>query len=133
MGTCNYRGAATASLVIETMTNPTFTATKRPDQPNLKISTGDKVDEANEKMLILDYSVEIANYIEDQKEARIEERNWKENRLKLWNFILTHCPKQVTLKLEAQPGYDDHPLKRDPVKILELLRDVAQSFNATKY
>ena len=30
VGTCNYRGAATAPLVIETMTNPTFTATSRP-------------------------------------------------------------------------------------------------------
>ena len=27
--TCNYRGAATASLVIETMTPPTFTTTKK--------------------------------------------------------------------------------------------------------
>ena len=28
VGTCNYRGAAAASLVIKTMTNPTFTSTK---------------------------------------------------------------------------------------------------------
>ena len=83
-------------------------------------------------MLILDYSVKIANYIEDQKEARIEERDWKENGPKLWNLILSHYPKQVTLKLEAQPGYDEHALKRDPVKLLELLRDIAQSFDVTK-
>ena len=131
VGTCNYRGAATASLVIETMTNPTFTVTKRPDQPNLKAATEDKVDEANEKMLILDYSVEIAKYIKDQKETRIKERGWKENGPKLWNLVLSHCPKQVTLKLEAQPGYEDHALKRDPVRLLELLRDVAHSFSAT--
>ena len=38
----------------------------------------------------------------------------------------------MILKLEAQPGYDEHALKRDPVRLLELLRDVAQSFDATK-
>ena len=88
-------------LVIKTMTNTTFTATKRPDQPILTTPSGDKIDDAEEKMLILDYSVEIANYIEDQKEARLEERNWKENGPKLWNLLLSHCPKTVTLKLEA--------------------------------
>ena len=93
VGTCNYRGAATASLVIKTMTNPTFTATKRPDQSNLETLTGDKVDESKEKILILDYSVEIAKYIKDQKETRIEEQDWKENGPKLWNLILTHFPK----------------------------------------
>ena len=70
--TCNYRGAAAVLLVIETMTNPTFTVTKRPDQPTLTTASGDKIDDAKEKILILDYGVEMANYIEDQKEARIE-------------------------------------------------------------
>ena len=57
------RGAAAASLVIKTMTNPIFAVTKRPDQPTLKTASGDKIDEAQEKILILDYGVEIANYI----------------------------------------------------------------------
>ena len=86
----------------------------------------------HQQILILDYGVKIANYIEDQKETRIEERDWKENGPKLWNLILSHCPKQVTLKLEAQPGYEEQVLKRDPIKLLELLRDIAQSFDATK-
>ena len=115
VGTCNYRGAAAASLVIETMTNPTFTATKRPDQPILTTASGDKIDDAKEKMLILVFSIEIANYIEDQKEARIEERDWKENGPKLWNLILSHCPKLFTLKLQVQPGYEEHALRRDPI------------------
>ena len=94
-----------ASLVIETMTNPTFTATSRPAQPTLKKASREKIDESMEKMLILDYNVEIIKYIEDQKETGIEKRDWKENGPKLWNLILTHCPKQVILKLEAQPWY----------------------------
>ena len=83
-------------------------------------------------MLILGYSVEIANYTEDQKEARTEECNWNENGTKLWNLILSHFPMQVTLKLEAQPGYNEHALRRDPIQLLELLRNVAQSFDAIK-
>ena len=83
VGTCNYRGAATALLVIETMNDPTFRATSRPAQPNLKKEGGKKVDDSTEKMLILDYSVEIAKYIEDQKETGIKERYWKENGPKL--------------------------------------------------
>ena len=43
-----------------------------------------------------------------------------------------HCPKQVILKLEAQPGYNEDALKRDPNQLLELLRDIAQSFDVTK-
>ena len=83
------------------MTTPTFTATSRPAQPNFKKTGGEKVDNSTEQMLIFNYSVEIAKYIEDQKETGIEKRDWKENGHKLWNLILTHCPKQVTLKLEA--------------------------------
>ena len=106
VGTCNYRGAAVASLVSETMTSPTFTTMKRPDVPTLKDAGGEKVSEAQEKILIIDYGVVMANYIEDQKETRLEERDWKENGPKLWNLVLSHCPKTVTLKLEAQPGYE---------------------------
>ena len=40
VGTCNYRGAATASLVIETMTPPTFTTIKRPEEPTFKDEDG---------------------------------------------------------------------------------------------
>ena len=74
----------------------------------------------------------MSNYIKDQKETRIEERDWKENRPKLWNLVLSHCPKSVTLNLEAQPGYKVQALARDPIKIFEMLRDIAQSFDATK-
>ena len=38
----------------------------------------------------------------------------------------------MTLKLKTQPGYDEHTLKWDPVRLLKFLRDVAQSFDATK-
>ena len=38
----------------------------------------------------------------------------------------------MTLKLEAQPGYEVQALKRDPIQLLEMLRDIAQSFDATK-
>ena len=41
----------------------------------------------------------MANYIEDQKETRLEERDWKENGPKLWNLVLSHYPKIVTLKM----------------------------------
>ena len=33
--------------------------------------------------------------------------------------------------MEAQPGYEVNTLTRSPVKLLEILRDVAQSFDAT--
>ena len=111
--TCNYRGVAAASLVIETMTNPTFTTTKRTDAPTLKNAGREKVTEAQGKNIIIDYGVEMTSYIEDQKETRIEEHDWKENGPKLWNLILSHYPKQVTLKLEAQPGYKEQAPKRD--------------------
>ena len=101
VGTCNYRGAAVASLVIKTMTSPTFTTTKRPDVPTLKDAGGEKVSKAQEKILIIDYGVVMASYIEDQKETRIEERNWKENGPKLLDLVLSHCPTTVTLKMEA--------------------------------
>ena len=49
VGICNYRGAAVASLVIETMTSPTFTTTKRSDAPTLKNTGREKVSKAQEK------------------------------------------------------------------------------------
>ena len=47
-------------------------------------------------------------------------------------MVLSHCPKQVILKLEAHPGYEANALKGVPVKLVEILRGVAQSFDATK-
>ena len=119
-------------LVIISMTSPTFTRKKRPDVPTLKDAGGEKVSEAQEKILIIDYGVVMASYIEDQKETRLEERDWKENGPKLWNLVLSHCPKTVTLKLEAQPGYEVQALNRDPIQLLKMLRDIAQSFEASK-
>ena len=51
-GTCNYRGAATASLVIETMTPPTFKTPKRPDEPTFKDEAGQKLSEGQEKLAL---------------------------------------------------------------------------------
>ena len=59
------------------------------------------------------------------KNNRLEERNWKENEPKLWNLVLSHSPKTVTLKLEAQPGYEVQALARDPIQLLEMLRNIA--------
>ena len=73
--TCSYRGAATVSLVIKTMTNPMFTTVSGPDKPNLKKEDRNKVDNSTEQMLLLDYSVGISKYIYDQKETRVEERD----------------------------------------------------------
>ena len=132
VGTCSYRGVAKSSLVIETMTEPTFTTNTRPTKPTLKKEGGVAVDDSVKEMLLLDYSIEVAKFIDNEKEARIEERDWKENGPKIWNLVLSHCPKQVILKLEAQPGYEVNALKRGPVELLEILQDFAQSFDATK-
>ena len=70
VGTCSYRGAATAALVIET-TN------LRPIKPTLKKEGGDAVEDAVKEILLLDYSIKVAKFIDDEKEARIEERDWK--------------------------------------------------------
>ena len=132
VGTCNYRGAATASLVIETMEPPIFKTSKRPDEPSLTDKDGKKISDGAEKLALINYQVVMSDYIDNQKETRIEERDWKENGPKLWNLVLSHCPKTVTLKLEAQPGYEVQALARDPIKLLIMLRDIAQSFDATK-
>ena len=50
----------------------------------------------------------------------------------MWNLVLTHCLKQVILKLQAQPGYEENALARNPVRLLEILCDVAHNFNAAK-
>ena len=72
VGTCNYRGAATASLVIETMTPPTFKTSKRPDEPTFKDEAGQKFSEGQEKLALVNYQVVMSNYIKDRKETRIE-------------------------------------------------------------
>ena len=97
------------------MTEPTFTTNTRPIKPTLKKEGGGAVDELVKEMLLLDYNIEVAKFIDDEKEARIEEGDWKENGPKIWNLVLSHCPKQVILKLEAQPGYEANALKSGPV------------------
>ena len=63
-----------ASLVIETMTSPTFTTSKRPDEPTFKDEDGVKFSEAQEKLAIINYGVVMANYIDYQLWTRSEER-----------------------------------------------------------
>ena len=60
VGTCNYRGAATASRVMDTMTLPTFTDVKIPDQPTFKDKDGAEVDKTQKEILVLNYSMEMS-------------------------------------------------------------------------
>ena len=104
------------------MTEPTFTTNTRPIKPTLKKEGGGAVDESVKEMLLLDYSIEVAKFIDDEKEARMEEGDWKENGPKIWNLVLSHYRKQVILELEAQPGYEANALKRGPIHPWFLLR-----------
>ena len=60
VGTCNYRGTATALWVMNTMTTPTFTDVKRPNKPTFKNKDDEEVDKTQKELLVLDYSMEIA-------------------------------------------------------------------------
>ena len=80
-------------MIIETTTKPTFTTNTRPIKPTLKKEGGGAVDKSVKKMLLLDYSIEVAKFIDDEKESRIEERDWKEVEPKIWNLVLSHCSK----------------------------------------
>ena len=44
VGTCNYRGAVTASWVVDTMTTRTVTDVKRPDKPTFKNAEDEELD-----------------------------------------------------------------------------------------
>ena len=92
------------------MTEPTFTTVSRPAQSTLKKGDGTKINNSKKEILLLNYRIEVAKCIDDEKEARVEERDSKENGPKIWNLVLSHCPKQVILKLEAQPGYEANAL-----------------------
>ena len=119
-------------MIIKTMTEPTFTTNTRPIKPTLKKEGGGAVDESVKEMLLLDYSIEVAKFIDDEKEARIEEGDWKENGSKIWNLVLSHCPKQVILKLEAHPGYEANALKRGPIHpwfLLSLVHVITAMFS----
>ena len=58
--TCNYRRAATALWVMDTMTTPTFTDVKIPDKPTFKNEEDEEVDKTQKELLAFDYSMEIA-------------------------------------------------------------------------
>ena len=86
--TCNYRGTATASRVMDTMTLPTFTDVKRPNQPTFKDEEGKEVDRTTKEILVLNYCMEILTWIEDVKVVNAKKRDWEENGPKLYNLII---------------------------------------------
>ena len=53
------------------MTEQTFTTISRPVQPILKKEEGGKFDDSEKEILLLNYSIEIAKFIDDEKEARV--------------------------------------------------------------
>ena len=132
VGTCNYRGAATASRIMDTLPLPTFTDVIRPDQPTFKDEEGTEVDKTQKEILVLNYSMEISTWIEDVKVVNAKKRDWEENGPKLYNLLLQHCPKTVIIKLQGQPDYEANTVSRDPVKLLVMLRDMAHNHDSTK-
>ena len=72
---CNYRGAALALWVMDAMTSPTFDEVVKPNKPNFKDAQNNEVDKTQKELLLLDYSMEIANYIKDVKETNAKKRD----------------------------------------------------------
>ena len=67
VGACSYHGTATASLVIEMMTEPTFTMVSRPVQPILKKEEGGEINDSEHKILLLNYSIEMPTLLMTRK------------------------------------------------------------------
>ena len=88
VGTCNYRGAATASWVMDTMILPKFTDVKRTDQRTFKDEEGKEANNTTKEILVLNYSIEISTWIEDVKVVKAKKRDWEENGPKLYNLLL---------------------------------------------
>ena len=116
VGTCNYRGAASASLAISEMALPTFMTTKKPGRPVLTAMDGEEViSDGLARMLIVEYEQQMSEYAGLQEDARQESNNWKENGPKIWNLLITHCPKNVITRLEAQADFEENKKKRNPI------------------
>ena len=74
VGTCSYRGAAKASLVIETMTKPTFMTVSRPVQPILKKEEGGKIDDSKKEILLLNLRLPSLSMTRKKQEWRSQIR-----------------------------------------------------------
>ena len=130
VGTSNWKGAVRASQVIETLVEPIFEKIPQPDSPIL--ADPSTPNPSQDKVALLEYSIEGAEYIEDQKELRKEKREYKEIAPKIWNLFLNHCPPETCLRLEAQPKWVSNQLSREPVELGKTLRALSEAFDVTK-
>ena len=84
------------------------------------------------RMMLVEYEQEMSEYAGEQRDARQERNDWKENGPKIWNLLITHCPKSVITRLEAQADFGENKKQRDPIQLLIMLRDISQAHDSTK-
>ena len=130
VGTSSWKGAARASQVIETLVEPVFVKLDPPVSPLL--SEASDPNPSQDKVALLAYSIEVAEHIENAKELRRKKREYEEIAPKIWNLLLSHCPPETCLRLEAQPNWESNQLSREPVELGKTICALSQSFDVTK-
>ena len=76
--------------------------------------------------------MEVAEYIIELKDDKVDKRQWQDNKPRVFNLILIHCPQTQITKIEDQPGYDACKDARDPVALITSIRDITHKHDITK-
>ena len=130
VGTSNWKGAARASQVIETLMEPVFVKLAPPVSPVLADASAPNA--SQDKVNLLAYSIKVADHIDSLKELRKKENEYEEIAPKIWNLLLGQCPPETCLRLEAQPNWASNQLSREPVALGKTIQALSQAFDVTK-
>ena len=106
-----------AALAVEQMKAPEYFKPTRPVLPK----KGENKDDEWE-IVKTDYICNIEEWKEDFKEFKSLSSAWEENKARVYNLILQHCPKDLEIKLKGLADWDTVSSGQDAIQLLTMVR-----------
>ena len=148
VGVQPWRGAAAASQALDTGVEPTFLQPTRPARPVKRSkprvnADGSPMLDADGVQQLEDYSddeydamlaewkLDVSEYVEDMKEYRTAKRDWDDCRVRIYNLLLTHCPKELETKLKEMSNWAKISADRDAIELVKLIRGITHKHDET--
>ena len=122
-----------AAAAFETLTQPVYDEPEEPDIPERYIAAdGGKSEEdlAYEVKLMI-YKMQISKYARNHDEWTKSVKNWKNNRSRMFDIVLQHCPTDLVQRIKSKDLWAETNLGKDVIALTRVIHDIAHAHDDT--
>ena len=127
-----WHGALVTLMTMEDMAEPILNPHIRPMLDKLVTKIDGSTETITRAESSSEFKIEVDDYLADNKFYRTKKEKWEENRPRIYNLFLQHCPPKLETRLTSQEKWDQVRANRDVVGLLKMIRDITHNHNESK-